>query len=309
MTILTLTVNPCIDKSSSIENVVPERKLRCEKPKYEPGGGGVNVSRAIHKLGGTSTAVYLAGGPVGRMLDMLLEHENITYERQTIEGLTRQNLIVYERATQQQYRFGMPGPHVREEEWKQCLKQISQINSTPKYVVASGSLPPGVPENFYGKVAQMAKDMNAGLILDTTGAPLRLAVEEGVYMIKPNLRELKALAAKELDEESHQVALARQIIQKGQSETVVVSLGAAGALLVWRDGCERLRAPTVPIRSKVGAGDSMVAGMVLALDRGESLLSAVRFGVAAGAAAVMTGGTELCRRDDTERLYAGMTSD
>jgi len=309
MTILTLTVNPCIDKSSSIENVVPERKLRCEKPKYEPGGGGVNVSRAIHKLGGTSTAVYLAGGPVGRMLDMLLEHENITYERQTIEGLTRQNLIVYEKATQQQYRFGMPGPHVREEEWKQCLKQISQINSTPKYVVASGSLPPGVPENFYGKVAQMAKDMNAGLILDTTGAPLRLAVEEGVYMIKPNLRELKALAAKELDEESHQVALARQIIQKGQSETVVVSLGAAGALLVWRDGCERLRAPTVPIRSKVGAGDSMVAGMVLALDRGESLLSAVRFGVAAGAAAVMTGGTELCRRDDTERLYAGMTSD
>jgi len=309
MSILTLTVNPCIDKSSSIENVVPERKLRCEKPKYEPGGGGVNVSRAIHKLGGTSTAVYLAGGPVGRMLDMLLEHENITYERQTIEGLTRQNLIVYERATQQQYRFGMPGPHVREEEWKQCLKQISQINSTPKYVVASGSLPPGVPENFYGKVAQLAKDMNAGLILDTTGAPLRLAVEEGVYMIKPNLRELKALAAKELDEESHQVALARQIIQKGQSETVVVSLGAAGALLVWRDGCERLRAPTVPIRSKVGAGDSMVAGMVLALDRGESLLSAVRFGVAAGAAAVMTGGTELCRRDDTERLYAGMTSD
>jgi 6-phosphofructokinase 2 len=309
MSILTLTVNPCIDKSSSIENVVPERKLRCEKPKYEPGGGGINVCRAIHKLGGTSTAVYLAGGPVGRMLDMLLEHENITYERQTIEGLTRQNLIVYERATQQQYRFGMPGPHVREEEWKQCLKHISEMNPTPKYVVASGSLPPGLPDDFYGKVAQLTRDMNARLILDTTGAPLRLAVEEGVYMIKPNLRELKALAAKEIDEESHQVALARQIIQKGQSETVVVSLGAAGALLVWRDGCERLRAPTVPIRSKVGAGDSMVAGMVLALDRGESLLSAVRFGVAAGAAAVMTGGTELCRRDDTERLYAGMTSD
>ncbi|MFO7739869.1 MAG: 1-phosphofructokinase family hexose kinase, partial [Desulfatiglandaceae bacterium] len=305
----TLTVNPCIDKSSSIENVVAERKLRCEKPKYEPGGGGINVCRAIHKLGGTSTALYLAGGPAGRMLDMLLEHESITYERQTIEGLTRQNLIVYERATQQQYRFGMPGPHVREEEWKQCLKHISEMNPTPKYVVASGSLPPGLPDDFYGKVAQLTRDMNARLILDTTGAPLRLAVEEGVYMIKPNLRELKALAAKAIDEESHQVALARQIIQKGQSETVVVSLGAAGALLVWRDGCERLRAPTVPISSKVGAGDSMVGGMVLALDRGDSLLSAVRFGVAAGAAAVMTGGTELCRRDDTERLYAGMTSD
>jgi 6-phosphofructokinase 2 len=307
MSILTLTMNPCIDKSSSIENVVAERKLRCGTPRYEPGGGGINVSRAIHKLGGESTALCLAGGPMGQMLEMLLDQEGIQYDSQQIKGLTRENLIVHEKATKQQYRFGMPGPEVREEEWEQCLEKTSTASPVPEYIVASGSLPPGVPEDFYGLLARLAKGMNARLVLDTTGAPLRMAVDEGVYMMKPNLRELRALAEKEIDEESHQVALARRMVRKGQSEVVVVSLGPAGALLVWKDGCERVRAPTVPIESKVGAGDSMVGGMVLALNRGESLLDAVRFGVAAGAAAVMTPGTDLCRRDDAERLYRAMT--
>jgi 6-phosphofructokinase 2 len=309
MPILTLTMNPCIDKSSSIENVVAERKLRCEEPVYEPGGGGVNVSRAIHKLGGTSTLIYLSGGQMGRMLDMLLDQEGIVCQRMPIQGMTRENLMVYEKATGQQYRFGMPGPMVVEEEWKQCLGSISAVNPAPEYMVASGSLPPGTPDDFYGQVARLAKDRHIRLILDTTGEPLRIAVEEGLYMIKPNFRELEALSDTKIDQESCQVTLAEQIIHKGQSEALVVSLGAAGALLVSKDGCERLRVPTVPIKSKVGAGDSMVGGMVLALDRGEPLLNAVRFGMAAGAAAVMTPGTELCRREDTERLYAEMLSE
>jgi 6-phosphofructokinase 2 len=236
----------------------------------------------------------------------LLDHEGIAYESQNIRGLTRENLMVYEKATNLQYRFGMPGPEVHEEEWKQCLEKITMINSVPRYIVASGSLPPGVPDDFYGQVARVAKEMNARLILDTNGSPLRIAAEQGVFMMKPNLRELGTLGDKELHEEAHQVALARRIVHRGQSEAVVVSLGAAGALLVWKDTCERMRAPTVPIKSKVGAGDSMVGGMVLALDRGEPMLNAVRFGVAAGAAAVMTPGTELCRKEDTEKLYEAM---
>ena len=305
MSILTLTMNPCIDKRSSIDNVVAERKLRCEKPAYEPGGGGVNVSRAIHKLGGSSAAFYLAGGPTGELLEVLAQ-EGIACDKLEIEGMTRESLIIYERATDQQYRFSMPGPEIEKQEWKKCLQRISSAHPAPTYIVASGSLPPGAPDDFYAQIACLAKERNARLILDTTGPPLCIALEEGVYLIKHNLRELKMIVKKEIEDESHQVALARLMIQKGQSETVVVSLGAAGALLVWKEGCERLRAPTVPIKSKVGAGDSMVGGMVLALDRGESLLDAVRFGVAAGAAAVMTPGTELCRRDDTERLYSDM---
>jgi 6-phosphofructokinase 2 len=308
MSIVTVTINPCIDKSTGIDNVVPERKLRCDPPSYEPGGGGINVSRAIRKLGGSSIAYYLTGGQIGHMLDRLLDDENIASERMPIEGLTRENLIVYEKATGQQYRFGMPGPKVREKELERCIERISGIHPPPEYIVASGSLPPGVPDDFYGRIARRAREIKAKLILDTSGEPLRSALEEGVYLIKPNLRELGLLAGGDVEDESNHVELAEAIIREGKSEIVVVSLGAAGALLVWGNGCERLRAPTVPIKSKVGAGDSMVGGIVLALDRGSSVPDAVRFGVAAGAAAVMTPGTELCRRDDTERLYEQMKS-
>ncbi len=309
MSILTLTMNPCIDKSTRVDNVVAERKLRCEAPRYEPGGGGINVSRAIHKLGGNSTAFYLGGGSMGRMLDLLLDEEGVRRHSMPIQGLTRENMMVYEKTAEQQYRFGMPGPEVEKQEWRQCLKKLSSADPPPEYIVASGSLPPGVPKDFYAQLARLAQQMNSRLILDTTGGPLRMAVEEGVYLIKPNIRELKMLAEEEIDEESHQAALAEGIVAKGQCEAIVVSLGAAGALLVWKEGCERLRAPTVSVKSKVGAGDSMVGGMALALDRGESLLNAAQFGVAAGAAAVMTPGSELCRKEDTERLYRGMSSE
>ena len=308
MSIITVTINPCIDKSTGIDNVVAERKLRCDPPSYEPGGGGINVSRAIDKLGGSSTAYYLTGGQIGHMLDRLLDEEHIASERLPIEGLTRENLIVYEKATGLQYRFGMPGPEVQEKELDQCMEKISGIDPPPEYIVASGSLPPGAPDDFYRSLARLAREIKAKLILDTSGGPLRSALEEGVYLIKPNLRELGLLTRGDVEEESSHLELAETIIREGKSEIVVVSMGAAGALLVWKSGCERLRAPTVPIKSKVGAGDSMVGGIVLALDRGWPVSDAVRFGVAAGAAAVMTPGTELCRRDDTERLYEQMKS-
>jgi 6-phosphofructokinase 2 len=301
--IVTLTMNPCIDKSAVVSNVAPERKLRCGEPRYEPGGGGINVSRAVHKLGGESTALYLAGGPLGNMLQNLLEEEGIRHRATNIHGLTRENLMVYEESSGQQFRFGMPGPPVAEEEWRKCLETLSSLDPIPEYMVASGSLPPGVPSDFYRRVSKLAGDAGIRLIVDSSGEPFRLALKEGVFLIKPNLRELRDLSEKELEDESHQVAVAQRLVQEGQCTAVVVSLGAAGALMVSEDGCERVRAPTVSIKSKVGAGDSMVAGITLALDRGWSLGDAVRFGVASGAAAVMTPGTELCRREDAEKLY------
>jgi len=302
-TIVTLTVNPAIDKSASVENVIPERKLRCAMPYHEPGGGGINVSRAIHKLGGESTALYLAGGPLGQMLSTLLDQEGIDHHPTTIHGLTRQNFTVYEESTGQQFRFGMPGPEVQEKEWGKLLDTLYARKPTPAYIVASGSLSSGMPTDFFARLAKCARELGARMILDTWGEAFSLAVQEGVYLIKPNLRELGDLAGAKVEEEGEQEALARRIIEQGQSEVVVISLGAAGALLVDKDGHERLRAPTVPIKSKVGAGDSMVAGISLKLAQGDSVVEAVRFGVAAGAAAVMTPGTELCRREDAETLY------
>jgi 6-phosphofructokinase 2 len=302
-TIWTLTMNPCIDKSASVGSVMPERKLRCTEPRFEPGGGGVNVSRAIAKLGGDSLAFYLAGGPMGQVFHDLLQKEEVRHMVIPVAGMTRESLVVYETSTGQQYRFGMPGPSVRDEEWTECLEQLQRTEPKPTFLVASGSLPPGVPKDFYARVASLAKEYGAKMVIDTVDEPLALAARQGLFLMKPNLRELEALADQDLNSEQDQERLARRMVEEGKSQVVVVSLGAAGALLAWKEGWERIRAPTVPIKSKVGAGDSTVAGIVVGLARGMTVSEAVRFGVAAGAAAVMTPGTELCRREDTERLY------
>jgi 6-phosphofructokinase 2 len=307
--IATLTMNPAIDKSSSIDHVIAERKLRCNPPSHEPGGGGINVSRAIKKLGGSSLALCPSGGPPGLMLQDLLNQEGIRHIPIGIRGWTRENFTVLEEATDQQYRFGMPGPVLMEKEWRRCLDELLSLDPKPDYIVASGSLPPGVPKDFYAQVVQGAKKRTCKIIVDTSREALRLAAEAGVYLLKPNMNELAALAGEEIKDEPHQVAVAEDIVRKGQSEVVVISLGAAGALMITKEGSRRIRSPIVPIRSKVGAGDSMVGGIVLSLARGKSLPEAVSFGVAAGAAAVMTPGTELCRREDTERIYQIIVSE
>lgn len=303
MKIATLTLNPAIDKGSAVAQVVAELKLRCGPPEYEPGGGGVNVSRAIRKLGGESVTVYAAGGFTGQLLSDLLDREGLSHQVISIAGLTRENFIVLEKSSGQQYRFGMPGPTFQESEWRRCLEVIGNLPYHIDYLVASGSLPPGVPPDFYARLAKLTSAKETRLIVDTSGEALRHAVEEGVFLIKPNLREFAALTGQKLMDEMEVGRLAQELAASNKSEVVVVSLGAAGVLVATAEGTERVRAPLVPIKSKVGAGDSMVAGTVLALARGKSWREAVRFGVAAGAAAVMTPGTELCRREDAERLY------
>jgi len=305
--IVTLTMNPAIDKSSSVGNVVAERKLYCSAPRFEPGGGGINVSRAIKKLGGESLALYPSGGPTGEMLQFLLDGEGLTHHPIMVKGWSRENLIVLEESTGQQYRFGMPGPELSDEEWQRCLDELSSIKPKPDFIVASGSLPPGVPPDFYARIVRIGKDMNAKVIVDTSGEALSLAIKEGVFLIKPNIREFREIVEQDVKEESQIKAAARRFVESGQSEVVVISLGASGALMVSKDAVEHIVPPTVPIISKVGAGDSMVAGIVLSLSRGNALRDAVRFGIAAGTAAVMTPGTELCRKEDAERLYKQMT--
>jgi 6-phosphofructokinase 2 len=302
-------MNPAIDKSSAVQNVVAERKLRCEPPLFEPGGGGINVSRAIAKLGGESLAFYLAGGAGGQMMHNLLQGEGILFESIPVQGRIRENLIIYENSTGQQYRFGMPGPEIHARECEGVLERLSRCEPKPEFVVASGSLPPGVPVDFYAKVSEVVRKFGSKLVVDTSGEALARAVEAGVFLIKPNLREIEALSGKPMGNEGEQEEWAQKLVDRGRSEIVVISLGAAGALAAWKNGWERVRAPTVPIRSKVGAGDSTVAGLILGLERGLSIPDAIRFGVAAGAAAVMTPGTELCRREDTENLFRKISAE
>jgi 6-phosphofructokinase 2 len=305
--IITLTMNPAVDKSCSVHSVVAERKLRCTPPQLEPGGGGVNVARAVRRLGGDAEAICAAGGPPGDLLAQLLEGEGVPRRMVRVEGWTRQNLMVRENTTGRQFRFGMPGPSMHTDEWQSCLRALEDV-SEGDYVVASGSLPSGVPDDFYGRVARQMKERRARVFVDTRGEPLRRAAQAGVFLLKPNMREFQELAETELTEEDQQEAAAARMIEDGWCEVVVLSLGGAGALLVSRDLSERIRSPSVPIRSTIGAGDSMVGGIALGLTRGLPVESAVCFGIAAGAAAVMTPGSELCERESAERLYARMQS-
>ena len=307
--IITLTLNPCVDAGSRVPHVVPDHKLRCEAPHYEAGGGGINVSRAIRRLGGETRAVYPSGGLYGKMLEQLLAEEGVPHQAVPIQGLTRENLIVEEESTGQQFRFNMPGPRLSEAEGQACLRAVEPLLGPGDYLVASGSLPPGVPADFYARAAAMGQRKGARVIVDTSGEALRRAAGSGVYLLKPNVRELQELTGQEIRNETQLKDAAQRFIAEEQSEVVVISLGAGGALLVSRQGCEYFRSPTVPIVSKVGAGDSMVAGIVLSLSRGQGLRPAVQFGVAAGAAAVMNPRRELCRRQDAEELFARISAE
>lgn len=304
--IVTLTMNPALDENSSVEYIFSDAKLRCQAPLLEPGGGGVNVARAVTRLGGEALAVYAAGGPSGDLLGNLLEQEAVPRLVIPIAGWTRRNVNVRENATGRQYRFVFPGPTLSENEWRRCLDTLERVRPRPEFVVASGSLPPGVPVDFYARVAGIARELEARFVLDASGDPLRLAVVEGVFLVKPSLDEFQQLTGGGALAESGLAEAARHLIAKGHCEAVVLSLGGGGALWVTAAREERLGAPAVPVASSVGAGDAMVAGIVLCLARGKSLPEAVRFGVAAGAAAVMNPGTQLCRREDTERLFEQM---
>jgi 6-phosphofructokinase 2 len=303
--IITLTLNPALDKTISVEQLVPEKKLRSSFSQVEPGGGGINVSRALHKLGGNSEAVYLSGGYTGKHFEELLTNEGVVSVALPIKGDTRENFVVVEDSSNKQYRFGMEGPEVTEPEWQQALKYITEQPGIA-YIVASGSLPPGVPSNFFAQLAVIAKQKNARLIVDTSGAALKDAVDEGLFLIKPNLEELGSLYGKEKLWQTEILAAARSIIQNGGCEVMVVSLGKEGAILITKDQELQVKPPDVTVHSTVGAGDSMVGGMLMALSKEWSLEDVLYYGIAAGTAATMNHGTELCKKEDTERLFAKM---
>ncbi|NGM84606.1 1-phosphofructokinase family hexose kinase [Paenibacillus sp. 7124] len=307
--IVTLTVNPSVDASTAIKQVVPDHKLRCREATYQPGGGGVNVSRAIHRLGGKALALYTSGGLHGQLIHQMLEQEGVEHQSIPIQGQTRENLIVLEESTGQQFRFDMPGPAFGEEDRQRCLDQLNQLKTKPDYLVLSGSLPPGCPADYYAQIIKSVKDWNCRVIVDTSGEALQRAADAGVYLLKPNARELEELTGMTLSGDDDVKAAAEKLIAEGRTEAVIVSLGAKGAFMISKEGAEHISAPKVPVVSVVGAGDSLVAGVVYRLEQGGPLAESVRFGIAAGAAAVMNPERELCKREDTERLFESMMQD
>jgi 6-phosphofructokinase 2 len=306
--ILTLTVNPALDKSTSVSGVVPYKKLRCEVPIYEPGGGGINVSRAIKKLGGSSISIYLSGGPTGAYMKTLLDMEGIVQKIRVIQEWTRENLAVTDTINEQQFRFGMPGPKVQDAEWQGVLKELQLLLREDDYLVASGSLALNIPDDFYARVAKIVRDNKAKLVLDTSGEALDKGAKAGVFLLKPNLGELSSLCGVSSITTQNLEPLALKFLKEHNCTAMVVSMGPKGAMLVTAKGIEHILAPTVHHVSSIGAGDSMVAGMVLRLANGDSFRNMAKYGVACGSAATMTPGTQLCVKEDVDGLYHWMTT-
>lgn len=299
-------MNPALDITTSTDAVRPTDKLRCASPRYDPGGGGINVAHVATVLGAPATAVFPAGGPAGELVHQLLVAEGLAVRRVPIGGATRESFTVNETGTGRQYRFVLPGPQLTPAEQAECLLALRtevSAGTAAAIVVASGSLPPGAPEDFYQQVATMCEEAGALFVLDTSGGGLR-HVNSGVFLLKPSVRELREWVGADLGTEAEQITAAREVIGRGAARHLLVSLGAAGAVLVSADGAQRFAPVPVPPGSGVGAGDAMVAGVTVGLTRGWTLTEAVRLGVAAGAAMLLTPGTAPCTREDTERLFS-----
>lgn len=304
--IVTLTLNPAMDLSTTAARVEPTRKLRCSLPHYDPGGGGINVARVVATLGGDALAVYPGGGPFGDLLERTLAGLGVPQWRVPIAGDTRESFTVDEGASGLQYRFVLPGPELSAVEQQACLDAIAALDPRPSWLVLSGSFPPGVAPTFFDQVVALAQRIGARLVLDCSGEALRHAGQRGgIHLLKPSLSELATLAGGKVEGVAAQEAALRELIGRGVAEVIVLSLGGEGAVLASKEGIERFAPLDVPVCSAVGAGDSMVGAMVLALSRGWSLPAAVRYGIAAGSATLMRPGTELCRAEDVERLYRG----
>lgn len=300
--IMTLTINPSVDIVWEVEEMAPNRKLRSSRGVLFPGGGGINVSRCITELGGESWALITRGGLTGTMLTEMLDEIGVSRRVVKIAGHTRLSGIVYERSAGQEYRVTPPGPKLQEKEWQACLDLVGEMRT--EYVVGTGSLARGVPVDFYARVAAAAKDRDAKMILDTSGEALKEALNEGVYLVKPSQSELEKLLGHRAYTEEQQEDLAREIIDAGKAEFVALTLGEDGALLAWKGGSLRLASPKVNVRSAVGAGDTFVGAITYGLSEGRTPQDAFTLAVAAGAASVMRPGTDLCHKEDVDRLYA-----
>lgn len=302
--ILTITLNPCIDKSTLAQQLKPDSKLRCTEVVNEPGGGGINVSKALRKLDAATVALFPAGGHNGNMLCSLLKEEGIVFHAVDTKVETRENWIVKEEASKKQFRFTFPGRAVLEETINTLIDQVR--NFSPSFVVASGSLPPGLPDYFYGLIVKNANAIGARCIVDTSGPALQALKGKHAFLIKPNIGELcKMLNTDWLNKEEVPLA-AQQAIRNGFAEIMVVSMGPDGAWLVTGTEVHHAAAPPVINKSTVGAGDSMVAGITYMMQQHKTVREALAFGVACGSAATMNEGTQLFNKEDVLKLYPGI---
>lgn len=301
--IYTLTFAPSLDSATLTPQLYPEGKLRCSAPVFEPGGGGINVARAITFLGGRASAIFPAGGATGEHLVSLLADEQVPVYTVNAQDWTRQNLHVHVESSGEQYRFVMPGATLTDDEFHQLEKCVLEIEADSLLVI-SGSLPPGIKVDRLAQLVKSAQQHSIRCIVDSSGEALAAALAVGnIELVKPNLKELSALVQRELTQPDDVREAAQELVRSGKARRVVVSLGPQGALGIDNKDCVQIVPPPVKSQSTVGAGDSMVGAMTLKMAEDATLAEMVSYGVAAGSAATINQGTRLCSAENTQKIY------
>lgn len=306
--ITTLTLNPSVDLLTITEQVMDTHKLRCTAPIYHPGGGGINVARVVHRLGGSVKALWLGGGSTGDQLSDMLNAESVPHQRIQCAQATRLGFSVHETQSGRDFRFVMPGPTADPAALRQVLQTLKSTALDNRYWVISGSLPPEAPQDFYADIARLARAQDKRMVLDASGPALMAAMRAGVFMVKPSLREMEEVVGRALPTMPQRLAVAREWLAQAWCELVALSLGPEGALLVTHQGAWHAPGLAVPVRSTIGAGDTFVGAFVAALaqrhtDANSSALQhALRQAMAASAAALASLGTALCQASDVAAM-------
>lgn len=299
--IITLTPNPALDLWTTTDVVEPGHKLRCSAPKLDAGGGGVNVSRVIHRLGGDTLALFTVGSGIGHQLAAEVEREGIAYDSIVIANETRMSVHVDEERSGDLYRFVMPGPVVSATEGRRLLDRFAAETTPDVLAVASGSLPPGLDQVFWADLVDEAARAGCRILLDTSNG-IAAALDKGVFLLRQDHDEATRLSGKDMDWPGETADWASGLVARGAAEIVIVTHGGDGALMVTASERLALAPPQVEALSAVGAGDSFMGALCVELARDGQPADALRLAVTAATAALLTPGTELCSKEDIERL-------
>lgn len=303
--ILTITLNPALDLSTSVEHVIPGPKLRCKPPRVDPGGGGVNAARTILRLGGDVTALIASGGATGEQLIALLVAEAVPVLPVHVNAATRQGFAVTEEATGAQYRFNVPGQNLGMEDADHLLAQMRSAIPNEGIVVLSGSMAPGLPDYYLEQIHHHTMTHGARLIVDTSGPALTRLVGQPVHpvdVLRIDQKEAAEAARRPMASVEDSFAFAAELIDRGVARCVVTGRGREGSVMVTQDARYFCQGPDVTVRSKIGAGDAFVGALAFSLSRKNAMSEALQWGVAAATATVKTEGTALCELSDVKAL-------
>ncbi len=299
--IATITLNPALDEHITVDGLMVEEANRWIKLRPYAGGKGIDVSRAIHEMDSLSTAYGFIGGATGRTLEILLDEEGVLFSFTPIQKETRTNFIITDTKTNQQTRIDAPGPRISKRELKRFVSKMKTLRPKPDMLIVGGSIPPGVPIDFYYEVVHDSQGFGVKTILDCSGKGLSEGIKARPFLIKPNVHEIERLLGRELPDEGAVIKAAFELLDEGV-EIVVISRGKEGLIAASKEQVIKAVPPPVRIKSTVGAGDCTVAGLAIKLSQGESLMEACRLAAAMGTAAVLTPGTALCIYRDVNRL-------